>query len=258
MGLFKKRTLKEKLLKALSPEALDYLSSRLLPPEYPAEDFVDSEVMFSITTDEELPSEKGYPYRPARRLGNVCTQIIEDICENDSDDGFDIDEVFESREDRIRKELEQIQKKYGVTLDEIEKILGLSVKPGRLKITSSGKIFLPDNDNAEIRLDDLSQAVYLLFLRHPEGIRFKALNDFRKELLDIYLSLTGKDDMDAIQSSIDSLVDPFDNSINVKVSRIKHAFIKVLGDRMARFYYISGPSGGLKSIPLDRSLVVTE
>lgn len=78
----------------------------------------------------------------------------------------------------------------------------------------------------------------------------------KDELLDIYLEMTVKEDMDAIHRSVDRLVDPTKNSINEKVSRIKSAFTDVVSDRIARFYYIDGPSGERKAIALDRDLVI--
>ena len=38
----------------------------------------------------------------------------------------------------------------------------------------------------EIKMEPLVKAVYLLFLKHPEGIVFKCLPDYRKELAELY------------------------------------------------------------------------
>ena len=52
----------------------------------------------------------------------------------------------------------------------------------RLLVTENYCITLPDYDNTEVRLEPIQKAIYLLFLRHAEGIRFKELPDYREEL----------------------------------------------------------------------------
>ena len=40
--------------------------------------------------------------------------------------------------------------------------------------------------NMEIKMEPLVKSVYLLFLKHPEGIMFKCLPEYREELAQIY------------------------------------------------------------------------
>lgn len=126
-----------------------------------------------------------------------------------------------------------------------------------MKITRSGRILLTDY-KLEIKMTPLDKTLYFLYLRHPEGIRFKELSDFRDELSDIYASVTGRDDLDAIAKSIDALIDPMSNSVNEKCSHIKSAFTKAFSPELAKSYYIDGKSGEPKSIALDRALVTWE
>ena len=158
----------------------------------------------------------------------------------------------------ILEEIQTLQRKYGISIEELDLILGYTVKLSRLRITRTGRIFLTDFSDREIKMDRLSKAVYFLFLRHPEGIRFKELCDFREELLSIYMKITGRGDMAEIRKSVEDLVDPLNNGINVKVSRIKSAFCSAISDRVARFYYVAGQSGELKKIILDRDCVIWE
>ena len=51
---------------------------------------------------------------------------------------------------------------------------------------SEFKIYLPDYKNVEIKMTTLPKALYILFLRHPEGIILKQLSDFEPELMKIY------------------------------------------------------------------------
>ena len=60
------------------------------------------------------------------------------------------------------------------------------VRISRLTITKDGTMMLSDYGK-EVKMEPLVKAVYLLFLKHPEGIAFKSLPDYRKELTNIYL-----------------------------------------------------------------------
>lgn len=121
-----------------------------------------------------------------------------------------------------------------------------------------GRIFLTDYNNREIRMHPLSKALYLLFLRHPEGISFSDLPDYRKELLRIYELMSGRDSREDIRRSIDDVTDPTRNSINEKCSRIKQAFLREFDDSIARNYYITGGRGEPKKILLPREMVTWE
>ena len=104
----------------------------------------------------------------------------------------------------------------------------------------------------------LPKTVFLFFLRHPEGMRFVDLQDYKQEIYDIYSRLAVSDDLDKIERSVDLLTNPFDNSINEKCTMIKYAFQKVVADDIASNYYVSGKQGHCMKIPLDRSLVEWE
>ena len=43
----------------------------------------------------------------------------------------------------------------------------------------------------EITMEPLIKAVFLLFLKHPEGIMFKELPEYRRELAEIYGRIKG-------------------------------------------------------------------
>jgi len=156
----------------------------------------------------------------------------------------------------LLKEIERIQKEYGVSIEEIELLLGYQVTLSPMHITRSGKLFLVDFNEVEVKLDNVSKALYFLYLKHPEGIPFKDVADHREELLSIYRSICGRDNPDEIEKSIDHLVNPLGNALNVAASRIKIAFRNVVSDRVAKFYYINGSAREAKKVPLDRDLVI--
>lgn len=153
-------------------------------------------------------------------------------------------------------EIEKLQRKYGITIEELEAVIAFRVKLSRLHITEKKSIVLEDFDRKEVKMDTLTKAVFLLYLKHPEGIRYKELSDYQQELEEIYSSITGREDLDSIQKSVADLCDPLNNSINEKVSKVKKAFRDAVDDRVARFYYIDGKKGTAKRIALDRDFVL--
>lgn len=156
----------------------------------------------------------------------------------------------------ILAEIERLQRKYGITIEDLEAVIAFRVKLSRLRITEKKAIVLEDFDHKEVKMDTLTKAVFLLYLKHPEGIRYKELSDYQQELEEIYSSITGREDLDSIRKSVSDLCDPLNNSINEKVSKVKKAFKDVVNELTARFYYIDGKKGTAKRIALDRSLVL--
>ena len=166
------------------------------------------------------------------------------------------EEAQDPRVQAILDAWEKIEREFGITIEDLQVLLGYQVKLSRLSITTSNRIFLTDFDNREVKMDDLTKALYFFFLRHPEGARLKELQDHEPEILRIYSGITGRDDPAKIRESVHNLLDPFANNLNVSLSRIKKAFRDVVGDRIARFYYISGTPAQPRTLPLDRDLVL--
>ena len=133
-----------------------------------------------------------------------------------------------------------------------------SVKLSRLKITRQFKIYLADYDNEEIKMGPLPKTVFLFFLRHPEGVMFSHLQDYKQELKEIYGRVCTNDDLEKMEQSISRLTDPFDNSICEKCAAVKKAFVMNVSDTVAKNYYVNGSQGEKKSISLDRNLVEWE
>ena len=125
----------------------------------------------------------------------------------------------------------------------------------RLIIDKNHRIFLPDYNNMEITMPPLPKAVFLLFLKHPEGIAFKQLREYRKELLNIYKQISNRVIKSSIEESIRDITDPTKNSINEKCARIRKAFVKQFDIIYAHHYFITGKRGEPKKIILPRELV---
>lgn len=140
--------------------------------------------------------------------------------------------------------------------DILEKVLVKKPQLSTLFITNDFRIFLKDYEMREVKMAPLSKALYVLFLRHPEGIKFKNLIDYHDELLSIYKNVTTHENIGRAMARITALTDPLNNSVNEKCSRIRAAFVEVIADELAQYYYVVGYKGEAKTIRLDRSLVV--
>jgi len=125
----------------------------------------------------------------------------------------------------------------------------------KLLIDDNNRIFLPDFGNIEIKLRPLEKAIYILYLKHPEGIGLSFLCDHKEELYNIYANLSSIGDLQEMKARIDDIVNVTKNSGVEKISKIKAAFIKAIGEKLAKNYYIHGGNGELKKIDLDRNLV---
>ena len=110
----------------------------------------------------------------------------------------------------------------------------------------------------EIKMDHLTKMVYFFYLKHPEGVRVKEIDNHIDELMHLYMGITGRDDKDAIRASILNHVGAYSNSINVSMSRIRTAFKNAVDESIARFYWIEGNSGEPYSIAIDRDYVIWE
>lgn len=125
-------------------------------------------------------------------------------------------------------------------------------------VIRNNRIFLSDYNNMEIKMTPMVKAVYFLFLRHPEGIVFKNLPDYRNELRTIYASVCRFDDKEKMEKSIMDVTDPMKNSINENASRIKKAFVEQFDENLAKNYFIVGEKGEPKKVILPQHLITWE
>ena len=178
----------------------------------------------------------------------------------------------------IRRLIEQLQMAgrndlllhaVGVPLLEELRIEAAKGKLSRLVITKDYRFILEDY-HQEVELQPVHKAVYLLFLAHPEGIEFKRLAEYREELTRYYMATAKMMDKEKIIEGVDHLVNPLDNAINEKCSRIKKVFLELMDEYRASYYFISSHTQKhiagssriwyerLKVITLPRELVVRQ
>ena len=184
----------------------------------------------------------------------------------------------EERALELKRLIEQLQaegrkdlllKAIGVPLLEELRIEAAKGRLSRLVITEDYRFILEDY-HKEVELQPVHKAVYLLFLAHPEGIEFKRLADYREELTRYYMATAKIMDKEKVMESVDHLINPLDNAINEKCSRIKKVFLELMDEYTASYYIISSHTQKhivgssriwyerLKVITLPRHLVVME
>jgi hypothetical protein len=188
--------------------------------------------------------------------GLYCTAGAED--EDYADNEFEsFDSQTQSKLLLFRKQVMEL-KNSGVPSELLEYIIHQNDKLSRLVITKKNEIILPDYNNISIKMEPLVKAIFFLFLKHPEGIIFKHLPDYRQELISIYKDLRPLGLNKRSLQSIEDVTNPMLNSINEKCARIRAAFIKEFDHHLAKYYVVTGERGEAKKITLPRDLVIWE
>ena len=179
---------------------------------------------------------------------------------NFADDNFSPEEQEETINelmDEVRERINKLRQR-GIAEYLLEQLIHPDNRLSRLVITKNWRILLPDYNDMEIKMEPLVKAVYLLFLKHPEGIMFKQLPEYRNELTHIYERLRSAGMTDRTLQSIEDVTNPLLNSINEKCARIRAAFVGQFDEYMAKSYYVNGQRGDAKKIALPRNMVIWE
>ncbi len=196
--------------------------------------------------------------------GLYCKAEKPDIKEGTTDDYADELFTWILHDDEVAVIVKEIRDRIkilsekGLTENLLKKLLNKETRLSRLMVTKDMRIVLPDYNNMEIKMEPINKAVFLLFLRHPEGIIFKHLPDYRKELADIYQKIKPLGLNERVIQSIEDVTNPLLNSINEKCARIRGAFVSQFDESLAQHYYIYGRRGEPKKIDLPRDLVKWE
>lgn len=193
-------------------------------------------------------------------------------CMADSESVEELDETIDEATEKI---LSDIQEKLdairlrGISEAVIAKYVSPHPTISRLIVTNDLRIILSDYNDMEIKMEPLVKAVFLLFLRHPEGIILKDIADHKTELEIIYRAIRQhRNDIrqrmaqhllpPKISTGIDNLTAPFSNSLNEKCARVKEAFVTRFHESIAQNYYIHGVRGMEYSIFLPAEKIIWE
>jgi len=158
--------------------------------------------------------------------------------------------------DLLQKVQEKLQEKgYDVSIDKADG--PISPEPQTLHISKDYRILIDCLGLKEITLRPLLRAVFILFLRHPEGIRIKEKQAYREELLDIYAHIFPNLDPDICRERIDRLIAPGQNAFSENLSHLNRALTSILGSD-ASLYQVYGSNGRPRRILLDPVYVIWE
>lgn len=124
-------------------------------------------------------------------------------------------------------------------------------------IDKRGRIYLPDYSPMEIKMPYLPKTVFLFFLMHPEGIKFKSMYNYTQELYDIYqiVALEKNTEASKIRRSLENLVEPVNNRIYETCSIIRKNLSMIVPIAMMDIYCIVGRRGEKHCIAIDRQLI---
>lgn len=181
----------------------------------------------------------------------------------DSEPNIEIDSETVSILNQIQDNLLKLKQsgQFFLVAPKLEKMIQqLSEKHETLStivIDEEFRIILPEYGNMEITLSHLTKAIYILFLRHPEGILLNDIYKYENELLEIYKTISYQVSLDKMKNSVKELISN-DKAIFVHFSRVKSAFLQKFTDSYAKFYYIQGEKGKPKSIKLSLSKIIFE
>lgn len=110
-------------------------------------------------------------------------------------------------------------------------------------------------DGPVLPLRPLVKTLFILFLRHPEGILLKERDKFRRELEEIYTIISPAASREDVLARVGRLVDIQDNSFSEKASVLNARLEELLPSGLAEVYKIQGYNGHPRRVPLNPLLV---
>ena len=128
-------------------------------------------------------------------------------------------------------------------------------EPVRLFIDKKYVIRMDAADGPEIPLRPLVKALFILFLRHPEGILLKQRDRYRQELEEIYAVICPNTAVEDVRARVGRLVNLQDNSFSEKASVLNARLEDLLPKGTADNYKIQGYNGHPRRIPVNPLLV---
>jgi hypothetical protein len=146
-----------------------------------------------------------------------------------------------------------------VKVQERLKDLGCGVEslgePVELYIDKHYIIRMCGPDGPILQLRPLVKTLFILFLRHPEGILLKQRDSYRAELEEIYSTINPNTYREDVKARVARLVDLEDNSFSEKASVLNARLEELLPEGIAGDYQIKGYNGCPRKIKLNPLLV---
>ena len=123
--------------------------------------------------------------------------------------------------------------------------------PEELYIDRHYTIRMGTSDGPVLALRPLVKALFILFLRHPEGILLKQRGRYRQELEEIYADICPNIAAEIVRSRVGRLMNLQDNSFSEKASVLNARLEELLPSGRAEDYKIHGYNGQPRRISLD-------
>lgn len=206
-------------------------------------------------------SRGGYFSSIKRKMKEVSDDVETHVNDFLNDIEDEQPETLTQEDEQLLREIqERIEKLHhsGIRQLLIEQMVRMTVKPSALQVTPDARILLTDY-HKEVQMLPIDKVVYIFYLRHPEGISIKSLADHKEELMGLYARVLGKAELtDKQKASVERLCDPWDNSINEKLSRIRKSFCAEVHESVASHYFIQGSRGEGRYITLNEELIVAD
>lgn len=206
-------------------------------------------------------SRGGYFSSIKRKMKEVSDDVETHVNDFLNDIEDEQPETLTQEDEQLLREIqERIEKLHhsGIRQLLIEQMVRMTVKPSALQVTPDARILLADY-HKEVQMLPIDKVVYIFYLRHPEGISIKNLADYKEELMALYARVLGKAELtDKQKTSVERLCDPWDNSINEKLSRIRKSFCAEVHESVASHYIIQGSRGEDRTITLEEELIVAD
>ena len=127
--------------------------------------------------------------------------------------------------------------------------------PVELYIDKNYSIRMGGPAGTQIPFRPLVRAVFILFLKHPEGILLKDRARFQKDLEDIYKVIAPDVDAEDRRRRILKLTDLEDNAFSENLSVLNATLERILPGSQVHNYKVQGNNGYPRRIPLSPLLV---
>lgn len=128
----------------------------------------------------------------------------------------------------------------------------------RIKITKTYAIELTDYDSILLKLEPKQKTLYFFYLRHPEGVARKKINEeiYYAEIAKIYSKVKPNSDADKQKKILANLLAIDRKDFDQTVSKINAHILQKMGQLLAKEYIIDGEKGGNYSIRLSKDMIV--
>lgn len=127
--------------------------------------------------------------------------------------------------------------------------------PVELYIDKKYRIRIDDYSGVQIPFRPLVRALFILFLKHPEGILLKDRARFQKDLEDIYGVIAPNVDAEDRHRRVQKLTDLEDNAFSENLSILNATLDRIVPLSQVNILKVQGRNGYPRRIPLSPLLV---